>query len=139
MRVHQIERDVFHLLGERYESGTLAVLDGDRALLVDGMGSMADAARLREVVTVEWGKRVALLVSTHYFSDHLAAWNLFPDTPVIAQENALATFWTEDFRSPGGGGALPAADHAAVGPARALVGPAHGRDLREPGTHGRAR
>ena len=100
MRVHQIERDVFHLLGERFESGTLAVLDGDRALLVDGMGSMADAARLREVVTVEWGKRVALLVSTHYFSDHLAAWNLFPDTPVLAQENALATFWTEDFRSP---------------------------------------
>ena len=38
MQVHQIERDVFHLLGERYESGTLAVLDGDRALLVDGMG-----------------------------------------------------------------------------------------------------
>ena len=26
MRVQQIERDVFHLLGERYESGTLAVM-----------------------------------------------------------------------------------------------------------------
>jgi glyoxylase-like metal-dependent hydrolase (beta-lactamase superfamily II) len=63
------------------------------------MGSAADAARLREIVTVEWGKRVALLVSTHYFSDHLAAWNLFPNAPVIAHENALATFWSEDFRS----------------------------------------
>jgi cyclase len=100
MQVRQIERDVFHLTGERYESGTLAVLDGDRALLVDGMASMADAARLREIVTVEWGKRVTLLVSTHYFSDHLAAWNLFPEAPVVAHENALATFWTEDFREP---------------------------------------
>jgi glyoxylase-like metal-dependent hydrolase (beta-lactamase superfamily II) len=98
MRVDQIDRDVFHLQGERFESGTLAVLDGDRALLVDGMASMADAARLREIVAVEWGKRVALLVSTHYFSDHLAAWNLFPEAPVIAHENAIATFWTEDFR-----------------------------------------
>ena len=39
MQVHRIDRDVFHLLGERYESGTLAVLDGDRVLLVEGMGS----------------------------------------------------------------------------------------------------
>jgi len=100
MKVHRLERDVFHLVGERYESGTLAVLDGDRALLVDGMAAAPDAARLREIVTVEWGKRVVLLVSTHYFSDHLAAWNLFPEAPVLAHELASATFWTEDFRSP---------------------------------------
>ena len=99
MKVHRLERDVFHLVGERYESGTLAVLDGDRALLVDGMAAAPDAARLREIVTVEWGKRVVLLVSTHYFSDHLAAWNLFPEAPVLAHEMASATFWTEDFRS----------------------------------------
>src|SRR5215831_10557825 len=100
MRVHQIERDLYHLTGEQYESGSLVVLDGDRALLLDGLGSAADAARLREIVAVEWGKRVSLLVSTHYFSDHLAAWNLFPNAPVVAHENALATFWLEDFRSP---------------------------------------
>ncbi|HEX4439650.1 MAG TPA: MBL fold metallo-hydrolase [Thermoanaerobaculia bacterium] len=100
MRVHQLDRDVYHLTGESYDSGSLVVLDGDRALLVDGLASVADAERLREIVTVEWGKRVWLLVSTHYFSDHLAAWNLFPNAPVLAHENAVATFWTEDFRSP---------------------------------------
>src|SRR5690349_815119 len=86
MRVHQIERDVYHLTGESYESGSLVVLDGDRALLVDGLASVADAERLREIVAVEWGKRVSLLISTHYFSDHLAAWNLFPNAPVLAHE-----------------------------------------------------
>ena len=52
MKVHRLERDVFHLVGERYESGTLAVLDGDRALLVDGMAAAPDAARLRELFTL---------------------------------------------------------------------------------------
>ena len=49
---------------------------GDQALLIDGMGSVEDAARLRETLVTEWGKRVVFLISTHYFSDHMAAWNL---------------------------------------------------------------
>ena len=100
MKTETIERDAVLFRGEKYDSGALALFDGARALLVDGLGSAEDAAALKSVLVGEMGKRVELLVSTHYFSDHLAAWWTFPDAPVVAHENAVATFWTEDFRSP---------------------------------------
>ena len=90
------EAVLFH--GDKYDSTALALFDGDRTLLVEGLGAAEDAEALRAALAGS-GKRVALLVSTHYFSDHLAAWNLFPEAEVIAHENALATFWSEEFRS----------------------------------------
>ncbi len=68
-------------------------------LLVDGLASVEDARRLRATLVDDWGKKVVYLVSTPYFSDPMAAWNLFPEAAVLAHENALQTFWTEDFRS----------------------------------------
>src|SRR5437879_6092231 len=99
MRVDSLESDVFLFRGDRYDSGALAVFAGERALLIDGMASIEDARRLREKLVDELSKRVVFLISTHYFSDHLAAWNLFPEASVIAHANALQTFWTEDFRT----------------------------------------
>jgi cyclase len=100
MKIETIERDAILFRGEQYDSGALALFDGARALLVDGLASAGDAAALKTVLVGEMGKRVELLVSTHYFSDHLAAWMTFPDAPVVAHENSAATFWAEDFRSP---------------------------------------
>jgi glyoxylase-like metal-dependent hydrolase (beta-lactamase superfamily II) len=100
MRIDQLDTDLFHFRGDHYDSGSLAVLAGEKALLVDGLASVEDARILRHTVVEQWGKRVELLVSTHYFSDHLAAWNLFPEASVLAHQNALQTFWMEDFRTP---------------------------------------
>ena len=98
VRAETIDRDAVLFHGDRYDSTSLALFDGDRALLVEGLGSAEDARSLRDALAAE-GRSPALLVSTHFFSDHMAAWNLFPEAPLLAHENALATFWSEDFRS----------------------------------------
>ena len=100
MRIEEIDRDAVLFRGDRYDSGALALFDGDRALLVEGLGSAEDAGAMKAALVGDMGKRVELLVSTHYFADHMAAWNLFPEAEVVAHENALATFRTEEFRSP---------------------------------------
>ena len=99
VRAEAIEPDAILFHGEQYDSTSLALFDGDRALLVDGLGSAADALALREALVHGMEKRAALLLSTHYFSDHLAAWNLFPEAPILAHENSVATFWNEQFRT----------------------------------------
>ncbi len=81
MRIEQIERDLLVAVGKQYESNSTIFLDSDRALLVDGMASVADGLELRRFVEEDLGKEVRLLVSTHYFSDHLAAFQLFPGSP----------------------------------------------------------
>jgi len=98
VRTEPIDKDAVLFHGAAYDSTSLALFDGPRALLIEGLASQEDARALRETL-VEAGKRVELLISTHYFSDHMAAWNLFPEAPVVAHENAIATFWTEAFRS----------------------------------------
>ncbi len=99
LKMDRLESDVFLFRGRQYDSGSLVVTSGRDALLVDGLGSLDDAEGLRTTLVHDWGKRVVFLVSTHYFSDHIAAWNLFPEASVIAHQNALQTFWTEDFRT----------------------------------------
>jgi glyoxylase-like metal-dependent hydrolase (beta-lactamase superfamily II) len=99
LRREEIGGEAVLFRGDTYDSGCLALFDRDRALLVDGLGSVEDARVLRGVLVEEMGKTVALLVSTHFFSDHMAAFNLFPDAPLLAHENALETFWSEQFRS----------------------------------------
>ena len=89
VRPQIIDRDAVLFHGDRYGSTSLALFDGDRALLVEGLGSVEDARSLRAALVAE-GRSPALLVSTHFFSDHMAAWNLFPEAPLLAHENALA-------------------------------------------------
>jgi glyoxylase-like metal-dependent hydrolase (beta-lactamase superfamily II) len=100
MQTDQLDTGAFLFRGEKYDSGSLVLVDGGRALLIEGMGSVEDARRLRETLVTDWGKRVELLISTHFFSDHMAAWNLFPEASLIAHQNSVQTFWTEEFRTP---------------------------------------
>ncbi len=99
MRIEQIERDLLVAVGKQYESNSTIFLDSDRALLVDGMASVADGLELRRFVEDDLGKEVRLLVSTHYFSDHLAAFQLFPGVPIMAHRNYRQSFDSEAFRS----------------------------------------
>lgn len=100
LRIDRLEPDLALFRGEAYDSGSLAVLAGDRALLIDGLASVEDARRLRRTLVDDWGKRVELLVSTHFFSDHMAAWNLFPEAELLAHVQAVQTFRSEEFRTP---------------------------------------
>jgi len=100
VEVESLGPDLLLFRGASYDSGSLAILSGGDVLLVDGLASVDDARRMRATLVDDWGKKVVYLVSTHYFSDHMAAWNLFPEAAVLAHENAPQTFWTEDFRSP---------------------------------------
>ncbi len=99
MRIERLEDDLLVAVGKQYESTTAIFLDGNRALLVDGMASREDGLELRRFVEEDLGKRVTLLVSTHYFSDHLAAWGLFPGVPIVAHRNYRQTFDGEAFRT----------------------------------------
>jgi glyoxylase-like metal-dependent hydrolase (beta-lactamase superfamily II) len=100
MRSEKLDDDLFLFRGEAYDSGSLAALAGERVLLIDGLASAADARELRRLLVEDWGKRVELLISTHFFSDHMAAWNLFPDAELLAHVNAVRTFESEEFRTP---------------------------------------
>ncbi|HKY44527.1 MAG TPA: MBL fold metallo-hydrolase [Pyrinomonadaceae bacterium] len=99
MLVSQIEDDAYVLIGKVYQSNSTVFVSHDEVLLVDAMGSKADAEKLREFVEVELKKKVAFIVSTHFFTDHMAGLNLFPQARVIAHKDYLDTFNSELYRS----------------------------------------
>lgn len=99
MLINQIEPDVYLLIGDTYHANSTAFVSGDEVLLVDGMGSRSDAEKLRKFIEIDLGKTVRFIVSTHYFSDHLAALNFFPQAKVVAHQNYLDTFTSERYRS----------------------------------------
>jgi len=99
MRVSQIEADLYLLIGDTYQANSTAFVSADEVLLVDAVGSCADAEELRKFIETELGKEVRFIVSTHFFSDHLAALNFFPRAKVIAHKNYLDTFNSERYRS----------------------------------------
>jgi glyoxylase-like metal-dependent hydrolase (beta-lactamase superfamily II) len=98
--VHEIAADVFLFIGQTYRANATAFVNGGDVLLIDGLASREDARELKRVLVQEWRKNVRWIVSTHYFSDHMAAFGLFPKAPILAHRNALHTFWSEDFRTP---------------------------------------
>jgi glyoxylase-like metal-dependent hydrolase (beta-lactamase superfamily II) len=100
MRVERLGEELFHFRGEAYDSGSLVVRDGGRVLLVDGLASVEDARAMRRILVDDWGSRVELCVASHFFSDHMAAWNLFPGAELLAHAGAVETFSSEQFRTP---------------------------------------
>ena len=100
LEIHEIARDVFLFVGERFRANATAIISGREVLLIDGLASRRDARELKRVLVGDWKKTVRWIISTHYFSDHMAAFGLFPGAPVFAHRNALHTFWSEDFRTP---------------------------------------
>ena len=99
MRVNQIETDLYLLIGDTYQANSTAFVSGGEVLLIDAMASRADAEKLRKFIEIELAKEVRFIVSTHFFSDHLAALNFFPRATVIAHKNYLDTFNSERYRS----------------------------------------
>jgi glyoxylase-like metal-dependent hydrolase (beta-lactamase superfamily II) len=98
--VQEIAPEVFLFIGDAYRANAAAFVSGKEVLLVDGLASRRDARELKRVLVREWKKSVRWIISTHYFSDHMAAFGLFPKAPIVAHRNALHTFWSEDFRTP---------------------------------------
>ncbi|HYM59846.1 MAG TPA: MBL fold metallo-hydrolase [Thermoanaerobaculia bacterium] len=99
MHITKLRDDVHVLVGDCYGANSTLFLDGDEALLVDGMGSRADASQLKRYVEETLGAQVRFLIMTHYFSDHMAALALFPRAQIVAHENAVHTFAFERHRS----------------------------------------
>lgn len=99
MLVNQIENDLYLLIGETYQSNSTAFISHDEVLLVDALASQADAKKLREFVEIELEKKVRFIISTHFFADHMAALNLFPQAHVIAHKDYLDTYNSELYRS----------------------------------------
>ena len=96
MEIEHIASDLFIAVGKAYGANATVFLDGDDALLIDGMASITDALELRQLLD---SKRVRFIISTHYFSDHLAALKLFPEAEIIAHELYAHTFNSERFRT----------------------------------------
>ena len=84
MLVNQIEDDLYLLIGETYQSQCHRIRFRGQVLLRNAMGSGADAEKLRDYVETELQKEVRFIVCTHFFADHMAALNLFPQANVIA-------------------------------------------------------
>ena len=98
MLVNQIETDLYLFVGKSYQSNSTIFIAGDEALLVDAVGSQSDAEQLRKFVAEDLRKEVRFIISTHYFTDHMAALKTFPRAMVIAHENYADTFKSEKFR-----------------------------------------
>jgi len=99
MQIEQLAPDLFIAIGEAYHANSTVFIKGDEALLIDGMGSIADATELRRLLEDEMGKEVRFIISTHYFSDHIAALRLFPRAEIVAHELYAQTFRSERSRT----------------------------------------
>ncbi|HEV7397831.1 MAG TPA: MBL fold metallo-hydrolase [Pyrinomonadaceae bacterium] len=99
IQVNKIQPDLYLVIGDTYKSNSTVFVSGDDVLLVDALASKKDAEDLRSFIELELKKQVRFILSTHYFSDHLAALNTFPRATVLAHENYLDTFESEQFRS----------------------------------------
>lgn len=99
MRIEQVAPDFLVAIGQAYAANAAVLFRGGEALLVDAMGSAADAEELRRLVEDEHGKQVRTIVCTHYFADHLAALRLFPRAEIVAHELYKQTFRAERHRT----------------------------------------
>lgn len=99
MNVIQIQPDVFLFIGKTYQSNSTIFVNGNEVLLVDALASRTDAEQIRAYIEQDLKKEVRFIISTHYFSDHMAALNSFPRACVIAHENYLETFDSEQYRT----------------------------------------
>lgn len=98
MRVQALCPDVWMFVGDEVESVATAFVDGDEVLLVDALGSEADAAWLRDTLCGQMGKTVRLIATTHFMSDHIAGLVQFPGARVLAHRHHRQTFLSQNRR-----------------------------------------
>lgn len=92
MHKEQLAPDIYLFVGKAYQSNSTVLIKDNDVLLIDGLASREDAEELRYFIEDELKKRVRVILCTHYMSDHLAAFKLFPDAPIIAHQNYMQTF-----------------------------------------------
>ena len=95
MRVSEVAADILLFRGEAYESLATAFVHGRDVLLVDALGGREDAEALRSRLEGRLGLRVAIILMTHYMSDHMAALQLFPRARIAAHRLYAQTFGSQ--------------------------------------------
>src|SRR5574338_50989 len=88
MKSERIGEGVYRVRGEAYDSGATVFARDGEALLVDALGSRADAEALRRFVEGDLRSRVRFILATHYFSDHMAALSSFPGAEIVAHRRS---------------------------------------------------
>lgn len=96
--ITELETDILIFQGETLASNSTIFVDGAKALVVDALASKADAAQLKGFLG-ERGLSASAFIISHYFSDHLAALSLFPESMIITHHGYLNTFYGEDYRT----------------------------------------
>ncbi|WP_462078630.1 MBL fold metallo-hydrolase [Luteimonas sp. RIT-PG2_3] len=96
MRVEELAPDLLMFVGNDVQSVATAFIDGDDVLLVDALGSVEDAAWLRDVLCGEMGKTVRLMATTHFMSDHIAGLTAFPRALVMAHRHYRHAFLSQN-------------------------------------------
>jgi glyoxylase-like metal-dependent hydrolase (beta-lactamase superfamily II) len=99
MRVERIEDDIWIFHGDFYESVATAFVHQGKALLVDALGSDADAQWMQGYIDHDLKASVEMIVMTHYMSDHMAALRLFPGAQILAHRDHLYTYLSQRHRS----------------------------------------
>lgn len=100
MQVSELAPDILLFRGQAHESLATAFVHGRDVLLVDALGSAADAEAMRAHLEGRLGLRVPIILMTHYMSDHMAALRLFPRARVAAHRLYAQTFLSQRDRSP---------------------------------------
>lgn len=98
MNVQSLKPDVLMFVGQHLQSVATAFIDGEDVVLVDSLASAQDAGELRNVLCEQMGKRVRMLVCTHFMSDHIAGLSQFPDALVLAHRHYRHTFLSQNHR-----------------------------------------
>ena len=99
MRVDRIEDDIWIFHGDFYESVATVFVHKGNALMIDALGSDADAQWMREYVERDLQAAVKMIVMTHYMSDHMAALRLFPGAQILAHRDYLYTYLSQRHRT----------------------------------------
>jgi len=97
MHHQQLGEDAWLFVGDDFESAATAFFHGDEVFLVDALASVRDAAWMCDVLA-GMGKRVRMVATTHYMSDHLAGIGLFPEATTIAHRHYRHTFLSQNVR-----------------------------------------
>lgn len=96
VHIEELEPDVLMFVGDEVQSVSTAFINGNDVLLVDALGSVEDAAWMRDVLCGQMDKTVRLVAATHFMSDHVAGMTIFPDALVMAHRHYRHTFLSQN-------------------------------------------
>jgi cyclase len=99
VKFEELDSDVLMFVGDDHESVATAFIDSDEALLVDSLGCLEDASRLRRILCDDMGKSVRIIAASHFMSDHIAGMSLFPNALTIAHRHHRHAYLSQNQRA----------------------------------------